>query len=243
MRHITKIGAILAVVAATVLISSGAAQASYTAIDQAPTLENGQPTYDENGFQIFHSVQISFSGYCDSQNNIGEGCDAPYSLPYNVIFGANQTNQVLVRDDGSLDFVYGPPSDLEEFSTDAERTHRFQVLASFDSGINGGSYPQLASFALQGSSFLASWFVCPSPGPSCRTGLHTAMFTPGSGGFQIAYTDLSGGRHSSFLAADFDPSQSSATPEPDAWALMIIGLGATGHIVRSARKRARQRAV
>lgn len=229
---------ILALAGAALLFSSTSALARYTAIDQVPELDsNGQPVLGDDGYPIYHSVQISFEGYCDTTVSIGEECDQTYALPYSAIFGGQETNQVLLRDDGRLDFVFGPPSDLSQFPTDEELTNRFQVLASFDSGIRGQSSPQLGAFQLQGSSFLATWFICPSPGITCRTSRHTALFTPGARGFQVAFTDLSGGVHTTVLEAGFNPPLSSPTPEPTTWAMMILGFGLAGSMLRSARRR------
>lgn len=225
--------------ASAAVLSATSAQAKYTAIDQIPLLDDsGQPVLDDDGYPVFRPIQIQFEGYCDTQSSIGEQCDETYTLPYSVIFGDEETNQVLLRDDGSLDFVFGPPSELGDAPSDEELTHRFQVLASFDTGINaGGGTPQVGTFQLQGSSLLATWFTCPTPGINCRINQHTALLTPGKGGFDIRFTDLSGGVNTAFLAAGFNPAQVSPAPEPSSWAMMILGFGAAGAFLRSHRRR------
>lgn len=240
MRHqfFRTVGA-FAMAGVALLCSSTAAQAKYTAIDQIPLLDgSGQPVLDDDGYPVFRPVRIEFEGYCDTQSSIGDQCDETYTLPYAVSFGGEETNQVLLRDDGSLDFVFGPPIELGDAPTDEELTHRFQVLASFGTGINaGGGTPQLGMFQVQGSSFLATWFTCPTPGINCRINQHTARFTPGERGFDITVTDLSGGVRTAFLAADFNPAQVSPAPEPASWALMILGFGGAGAALRAHRRR------
>lgn len=235
-RLLTTILRIIAASSATMFFAT-AAQAKYSAIDTVPVFDSdGNRVIDENGYAVSRPVRIDFEGYCDTQVNVGEECDLTYGLPYAVIFGANETNQVLLRDDGILDFVFGPPADVDQFSSDEALTQRFEVLATFDTGNRGAGYPQLAQFQLEGSSFLATWFVCPSPGVTCRTGQHTARFTPGAGGFRISYTTVSGDVQTSFLAAEFDPPQVTAVPEPSSWGLMILGFGGVGALLRSRRR-------
>jgi hypothetical protein len=85
----------------------------------------------------------------------------------------------------------------------------------------------LATLTFQGPSILATWFTCITP-LACYQDQHTALLTPGANGFTIAYTG--GGTGPSFLAATFNPPQ--GIPEPGAWALMILGFGATGAMLR-----------
>lgn len=239
MRRVSnRICAALAAIAAAVatLVCASPALARYTAIDQVAILDaDGNQTYDDFGNLAYSHTSILFEGYCDSREIVGDQCDETYTLPYTAIFNGLETNQVLLRDDGNLDFVFGAPNDLSDSPSDYELTHRFAVLATFNSGID--NYRQFATFQLQGSSFLANWFTCPSPGPSCRTNQHTALFTPGARGFDIAFTDLSGAVHDEFLKADFNPSQGTAVPEPTTWTIMVVGFGGAGLWLRHRRRR------
>ncbi|MFI4964122.1 MAG: PEPxxWA-CTERM sorting domain-containing protein [Caulobacterales bacterium] len=205
--------ALVAAMGSAMLFSATGAYAGYTAIDESPT---GTP------------ITLNFGGYCDSQSTVGAECDSPYTLPYTVGFAGGSTDKLLLRDDGVLDFV----GDLLPSPPDA--THLFNVLASVDTGVPGSGFPpQLATLTFQGPSILATWFTCASPVSSCYVDQHTALLTPGNGGFTIAYSGIAGQNSPpSFLEATFDPAQGSVTPEPAAWALLVLGFGAAGAMLR-----------
>lgn len=195
--------AVAATMLAATLFAATGAQAKYTAIDAVTTIE--------------------FSGYCDSQNVVGEECNLTHTLPYTVIFGTGETDQLLLRDDGVLDFVGAP------LVSPPSPTELFDVLATVDTGLPGpGTTPQVATLEFQGQAILATWFTCALPSTSCFQDQHTALLTPVADGFNITYTG--GGTGPSFLAAAFGPAR--AVPEPTAWVLMILGFGAAGAALR-----------
>jgi hypothetical protein len=244
------------------LLSATAAQASYTAIDQVPVLDShGNPVFDSFGNIETHPFIETFGGYCDTensfQNSVGQGCGAPlpfsgrdnggvYTLPYKVTFGPGETtNQILLLDSGQIEFIGDPLANpVPNADSTLDPTQYYNVLQTFDTGIAGnpGSFaPQLASLSLHGSSIDATWFTCANPVRSCHVDLHTAILKPGADGFNISYTGGSGPDAPVFLAATFDPAQSSGTPEPGVWALLIVGFGAVGAVLRRRRAEAASR--
>jgi hypothetical protein len=182
---------------------------------------------------------LTLQGYCDID---GDQCDTPsLILPYSVTFaGVGTTNQLLVVGDGHLEFI-GDQLDFDPLHP----TQQFTVLKDVDGRIDDSTvmdptdgndkFFQSATITSTKSSIDAIWSRCPDT-KSCPFDEYGVLLTRIAGGFDITFPDDTTGRQSEFLAATF--SDSSPTPEPAAWALLIAGFGLAGSALRS---RARSR--
>jgi hypothetical protein len=253
MRYGARRSVMIGVATAGSLMLATAAQARYTAIDQSG------PT----------SYYATFGGYCETfpgttgRGSIGDSCSTSYTLPYAATFAGGTTNKVIIRSDGIMEFVTGV---LDPTSVDPTRPFG-DALATVDTGIHNvpGSLGQLAvlglarytggpvtrpspssgipfipedpiDYMVHAPVFTVTWFTCNKPVLACFGDQHTATLTPGVDGFSVVY---SGGR-SELIRASISPLPPSGTPEPAVWAMLVMGFGGLGSVLR--RRRAAQAA-
>ena len=77
----------------------------------------------------------------------------------------------------------------------------------------------------------ASWYTCYKPF-ACLEDVHSVTLTPNAGGFAVVYGGINSGKAGHQLRAFFG----AAVPEPSAWALLVLGFGSTGAVLRAHRK-------
>ncbi len=186
---------------------------------------------------------LTLQGYCDID---GAQCDAPtLILPYSVTFaGVGTTNQLLIIGDGHLQFIGDPlatldPNDLtKQFTVLEDVVSRVDDSTVLDPEANNGvdtKFFQSATITSNSTSIDAVWSRCPDTS-ECPFDSYGVLLTRVAGGFDITFPDDTTARPSEFLAATF--SDSSPTPEPSTWTLLIAGFGLAGCALRG---RARSR--
>ena len=228
------------------LMLATAAQARYTAVDTSkPDPKTGKQM----------NVYWHFGGYCDIVFT-GE-CGNAYTLPYKVTFAGQTTDQLLIRNDGKVQFV-GTKLSPPHFTA-----NQFNIIQPIDTGIAGdGTFREIASVGLhpyyllkevspgcqpfgcknpdadyniKTSTVVVTWFHCfnssGSPG-SCFTNLHTLTLTPTARGLSLVFDG--GPMKDRVIPATFDLA--FGVPEPSTWALFVLGFGGIGATLRSRRR-------
>ena len=241
MRALAVSGAIL-----VGLALSTEAQARYTAVDESGRVP----------------LKYTFGGYCDTFAGTGHfglnQCDTVYTLPYSVTFKGGITNEVVIRSDGRLDFVTGvkvssPPDPTRPFG---------DALWTVDSDIHDGGmishqlvsigvpkYTERSGLPVPGKDlpnrneinfnlepvFTVTWFTFERSTPiPIYSNRHTARLTPGVDGFTVEYSN----KASELIRASISPLPhplTSGAPEPDVWAMLVLGFGALGATLRRRR--------
>lgn len=227
----------LAKIAAAVLLVSMAsnAEARRTVIDRS----------DEN-----NPMDLTLTGYCDLDLL---DCD-PVALGYSVDFGQGALTEVIVYGNALLSFGPDPVqlndvTSLADFGANVVSPGLNNDLG-FDDGGND-AYSLVGSVTIDPITGVikALYQDCDSP-QFCYFSNSSLTLTPTIGGFQVLATN-SGERLSGYAFSDGTVSEQlsrsrsffipatfsglnlqSSVPEPDTWALMLIGFGAVGFAMR-----------
>lgn len=120
---------------------------------------------------------------------------------------------------GQLASVLGPPYYLAQ-----------EITLNFP-----GALTPEANYFLTNPVIQVSWFFCDNPQDLsvCPGDLHTVTLTPGARGFDVSFGGIND-KAGYLLEARIDPLP--GVPEPRAWALLLMGFGAMGGLLRLRRK-------
>jgi hypothetical protein len=232
-----KIGFAGAVAAMGLMLTAGGASAAIvvqtTVANQLYALNSGVMLED---FDAIHSPLTSFTGLIvgpfGDNHSVNGTAPPPYDDPNDV----NNANSITVCCQGNATYEGDP---TKYASVQANQTSTFTVL--------GGRYLTNFSFYM-GSPDSYNKLTFNFVGGGSQDLVDTAIWggdPPGNGnrtnGFRVYY-DFNGAKVSSITFAstqnafEFDGLAGTVVPEPGTWALMILGFGGVGAMLRNRRR-------